>query len=75
MCHVEKNPVSSTCDPRCTVFGTALNASAKFRSAGALYSGLVPNITSHFTLPVFMSATSEAMSLPGSAGTAWSDGV
>ena len=33
--HADTTPVSSTCEPRCTVFGTLSNAAANSRSAGA----------------------------------------
>ena len=51
MCHTLTAPVSSTCVPRCAVFGTFSKADANSRSTGAEYIGFTPSITSHSTLP------------------------
>ena len=68
MCHTEMLPVSSTCEPRCTVLGTFSNAAANSKSTGAEYIGFVPSITSHCTLPAFMSPTSDLKSATCSEG-------
>ena len=75
MCHTLTAPVSSTCEPRCTVFATFSNAAANSRSTGAAYIGFAPSITSHSTLPAFMSATSAFKSATCSLGSGFTVSV